>query len=323
MKTILSVVCLFFVLNVTLAQQEVVYSNFLLNKYYYNPAIAGSEQGQLINFGLRKQWAGFEGAPFSVHADFYGSIKDRQKMGYGASIISENMGITNRFGVYLNYAYHVRLSKKIKLGLGVKPGYLQYTARLYKAKLADQEDATLNGTQYGASAFDINFGFNLYSKRFFVMGAMNHLLGKDFKYAAYNLNLRHHFNFIAGYNFLFVSKKSKKEWTLQPSVMIKYVKPIPVQFSFMLKTEYEHKYWLGLIYRSDAAIGINVGATFFKNFSIAYGYDYSIGGLGNYQHGSHEIILSYRIKNKKHELLEKDKALNKSIMEENKDSMNK
>ena len=44
------------------AQQRAVYSNFMLNNYYYNPAIAGSNEIHQANVTYRNQWVGFDGA---------------------------------------------------------------------------------------------------------------------------------------------------------------------------------------------------------------------------------------------------------------------
>jgi type IX secretion system PorP/SprF family membrane protein len=303
----------------TFAQQQGVYSNFMMNSYYYNPAIAGSLPNHVINLGVRKQWTGFQGAPFLVNANFHGSYKNRGKVGYGASFISESMGITNRFGVYVNYAQHFRLFKDVKLGLGIRPGYLQYTAKLYKAQVADQGDATLTGNTYSGGAFDINMGFNLYSKKFFVMASFNHIVGKAFRFAPYNTNLATHFDAIVGYNFAF----KKKKLELQPSLMLKYVKPASAQLCAMVKITYDNKYWGGLLFRTNDAIGVCLGAKIKDQFSIAYGYDYTLGRLSKFQYGSHEIVLSYIINPKKKSLDEKDEELNNSIMQENKNRMKK
>ena len=294
------------------AQQRAVYSNYLMNDYYYNPAIAGSKNVHMANVSYRKQWVGFVGAPSLIMANFYGSVKNQGKMGYGVSLISESTGITNNTTVYLNYAHHFKLGEKIKLGLGVQPGFMQYRVKLYDAQLADEGDEVLTGNIYSANAFDVSAGFNLYSDRFFVMGSAQHLLGKSIRFTSYNENLSFHFNAIAGYNINF----KKKKFVLQPSVMVQYANPVPLQYSGMLKGTYDNKIWLGLIYRSSDAVGVTVGVNIKERFGLAYGYDYSISGLSKYQSGSHEVMLSFIITKKKPSLDEEDEELNNSILEE-------
>lgn len=298
--------------TLSFAQQQGVYSNFLMSDYFYNPAIAGSKNVHTASINYRNQWMGFEDAPVNMAANFNGSYKNRGKAGYGASIISEKAGLTNSTGIYLNYAHHFKLTETLKLGFGVQPGYIQYRVRLYDAKIADQGDELLTGSVYSANAIDVNAGFHLYSKKFFVMGSVQHLLGKQIQFTSYNSNLTFHYNAIAGYNFLF----KKKNFELQPSVMVKYTSPVPVQWTGMLKGTFNQKYWVGLIYRSDDAVGVSLGMTIKERLNIGYGYDYSVSDIRKYNSGSHELMLSFIITKKRPTLDEQDDKLNNSILEE-------
>ena len=126
--------------NGMISQQQLVYSNFLMNNYYYNPAIAGSNQVHEANLSYRNQWVGFEGAPTSIIGSFHGSFRNKGKVGYGATLISDRVGLTQNTGIYLNYVQHFILSEKFKLAFGIQPGFLQYRIKLYDAQLADEGD---------------------------------------------------------------------------------------------------------------------------------------------------------------------------------------
>jgi len=298
------------------AQQQIVTTNFLMNNYYYNPAIAGSNQQNVANISYRNQWVGFEDAPVSIMGNYYGSFKNQGKSGYGVSLISDKTGLTQNTGIYLNYAQHVRLSDSIKLGVGVKPGFIQYRVRLYDAQLADKGDEVLTGNILSANALDLQTGFHLYSNKFFFMGAIQHVLGKGIKFTSYNAALAKHFTLIGGYNF----QLKQKDIVIQPSFMLKYVKPIPAQWTLMLKGTYQGKYWAGLTYRSQDAAGLCVGYNMNKKLSVGYAFDYSLSGISQYQNGSHEIVISFVTKSKK-PLVDEDEELNKSIMEEMQEKM--
>lgn len=300
----------------SIAQQRGIVSNFLMSDYYYNPAIVGSRGISMANIAYRNQWVGFSGAPSLVLGNFNGSVKGLGKHGYGITFMSERTGITQSTAAYVNYAYHIKLGEKTKLGLGVQPGFLQYRVRLYDAQLADENDEVLTGTVYSANAFDFSTGFNLYHEKFFLMGSLHHLLGDEIRFTSYNTNLEYHLSGIAGYNF-----KLKKGTTIQPSVLVKYARPVPVQYTAMLKAEFKNKFWVGLLYRSDDAVGINLGLNFKERFSLMYAYDYTVSSLANYQTGSHEIALSIKITKEKPSLEEEDDKLNNSILDEMKKEM--
>ena len=323
MKKILIIAFIMVLTSPVLAQQRAVYSNFLMNDYYYNPAIAGSKEIHQANITYRNQWVGFDGAPSLLMGNFSGSVKNDGKIGYGVSLISETAGITQNTGIYVNYAHHFKLSEKYKLGLGIQPGYMQYRVKLYDAQLADQGDEVLTGNVYSASALDVSTGFHLYSDKFFLMGSVDHLLSKNIQFTTYNSNLAFHYTGIVGMNFHLNAdpKEKKMPIDIQPSALVRYVRPAPLQYSVMLKTTFNKKYWFGLIYRSDDAVGISAGMQISDRFNLAYGYDYTLSGLSSYQAGSHEVMLSFVISRKKPSMAEEDDELNKSILDELKKSM--
>jgi hypothetical protein len=91
---------------------------------------------------------------------------------------------------------------------------------------------------------------------------------------------------------------------------------VPAQYTAMMKVTYDQKYWAGLLYRSNDAVGLSVGYRVKERLSIGYGFDYSISGISQYQSGSHEIVLSFVTSRKRTSLDEEDENLNNSILEE-------
>lgn len=311
MKHILLIIITFGI-SFAQAQETGIFSNFLQNDFFYNAAVAGSKDFSQLRVGYRNQWMGFSGAPINAYAAYYGSLNNLQKHGYGVSVVNENLGLTNKTGFYLNYAYHIKLSEKAHLGLGVRPGYVQYNVKLYNAQVADQGDNVLTGTVYSANAMDINTGFNFYTKNFFVMGAFNHLLTNNIRFTSYNQALAFNYNFMSGYTFAF----PKKKFELTPAVLVRYVRPVPLQWSAQLRGTFNGKYWASLVYRSDDAAGVSVGMMIKERLGISYGYDFPLGGLRKQNSGSHELSISFIINKKKPTLEEEDEKLNQSIEDE-------
>ena len=334
------------------SQQQFVFTNYLMNEYYYNPAIAGMKDVHLANVGFRKQWSGFDNAPMTMYANYYGSFKNQRKHGYGASIINDRSGLVSNTGFLVNYVYHLRLNDKQKLAFGVKPGFQQYNIRLYDAKLADEGDPQLTGNVLSTGAFDFQAGLNWYSDKFFVMVSMRQMFGKAIKFTGFNDGLAKHYTFIAGYNWNLTKKKNqatdstatnltegtltdtsttngeikkkKKDFILSPVFMLNYVSPITPQACFMLKATYDNKYWAGLSYRSQDALGISVGIVIKGRFQIGYSFDYGMfSDIQKYNSGSHEIMLRFQTTSKKPSLEEQDEELNNSIFDENKDKKRK
>ncbi|HIP35298.1 MAG TPA: type IX secretion system membrane protein PorP/SprF [Crocinitomix sp.] len=344
MKRLIIISLFSLLMQSSFAQQQFVYTNYLLNNYYYNPAIVGSVNYHQANIGYRKQWVGFDGSPATFNANFYGSYKNQMKHGYGVSLNTDKAGLMQRTAFYVNYAYHIDLNDKVKLALGVRPGYLLYNVKLYNAILADVGDDILTGNILTSNAFDLASGLNLYSNKFFIQAGMHQMLGKAVKFTDFNDGLSKQFTFIGGYNYQVKKKKQEgdeniqentqhdtiptKERTIekfvfQPSLMVRYTKPIPAQLSFMFKTTYNDKLWLGLSFRTQDAAGFSAGINVNERFIVGYAYDYAFGQVKGFQGGSHEIMLRFITTNKTTSISDKDEELNNSIFEENKKKKNK
>lgn len=319
MKAFYSILVMVLLAPFLWSQQRAIYSNYTANPVYFSPAYVGTDSVHSAAVNYRNQWVGFKGAPTLLLANFQGSVKNRGKMGYGVQVIAEFTGLTQNTSVYGNYAHHFKISESLRFALGLKLGYVQHRIKLYDAQLADQGDNVLSGQIYSASAIDMSSGFQLYSNNFYVMGAIQRILGKQVTFTTYNENLSTHFTAIAGYKFRF----KKKPFGIEPSVFFQYVRPVPAQFAGMLKFSYNDNYWLGLMYRSDDAIGFSAGIRIKKRFSINYGYDFTVSRLATHQSGSHEVMLSFIITKKRPTLAEEDDKLNNSIMEDTQQNMKK
>ena len=281
-------------------QQQTLFTNITLHQYLYNPAYAGANKGTQFNIGYRNQWAGFEGAPVTFMASGYGTFKKKPNMAAGGSIMNDKSGLLSRTSFYGTYSYHVKINKSVNLGLGLGLGGVQYNVKIYYAKTYDKEDVFLQNNILNANAFDANAGLYLYSKNFF-MGISSQQLsrGKIHWQNTMGRITPHTYGFI-GYNFQL--DKKKKEWVLQPSMLVRANNPAPYQLEFTLKCIYKEMFWIAGGCRMskgiDKKFGGNsasamFGATISKQFTVGYSYDYSTSALQKYSTGSHELILTY------------------------------
>jgi len=293
----------------THAQQQSLFTNYLLNPSYYNPAFAGSESMHRLNLNYRNQWSGFEGAPKTLSVSLFGSVKDKMKHGYGAMVYSDNFGLTNRTGVYLNYAHQFKINKTTRLGLGITPGLFQYRIRLYDARLADQGDDLLTGNILNQSGLDINAGAHVYNEKFFVAASFNQLLS-NIDLLEYNDQLTMHYNLMGGYTL-----PLNKTTDLQFSTLMRYTKNVPFSADISAKGIFNKNLWVALTYRTTDALSLGVGYILKERLWIGYSYDYSYSSMSAYQNGSHEIAISFALTKKKKTIDEEDEELNNSIME--------
>ena len=91
------------------AQQLPLYSQYLLNDFSINPAIAGSKPYSPLKLNVRNQWSGFgDNTPQTNSLSFHAPLS-RGKMGLGGVVFQDKTGPNSQFGIMLSYAYHTQL----------------------------------------------------------------------------------------------------------------------------------------------------------------------------------------------------------------------
>jgi type IX secretion system PorP/SprF family membrane protein len=302
----------------TQAQQQTQFTNILLNQYLYNPAFAGSFHGMQFNAGSRLQWTGFEGAPRSYMASGYGTLKKRSGIALGGMVLNDQMGLLNRTSLYTSFSYHLKLNDRWKMGFGLSAGFVQYNVKAYNAKPYDKDDIFLTSSILNANAFDANAGFLIYQKKFFFGVSGQQLPSAKIHWDATIGRLTPHFYAYTGLNI--VLDKKKKQYVLQPSVLMRFNAPSPFEVEYNLKLTYKSMLWLGASFRhaktvsaiakqwQDNAVCGMLGLTISKQFTFGYSYDMAINNLRQYNSGSHELIISYTILSKKDVVKDKVQA---------------
>lgn len=277
------------------AQHLPQYTQYMLNDFVINPAIAGkNSEFWECKSNNRYQWVGFTDAPRTYVLSLHGPFKNR-KMGIGGTLYTDIVGPTRRVGFQASYAYHVKLTEKLKLGLGLSAGLIQYSIDGHKLLLHDAGDEILTYSYQKAYAPDFGGGLYLYDDKLFVSLAVPQFFRSNLKFFAdqstKNSRLEPHFYGLAGYKF-----NLGEDFKLEPSVMVKYVKPVPVKVDIGLRAIYKEQVWLGVAYRTNDAITAMLGYLYKEWLLIGYSYDYTTTRIRNYSSGSHEIMLGLRFK---------------------------
>lgn len=289
------VLILLFVFPLLIAAQQLPhFSQYMVNDYVLNPAIGGKNpyfQGMSAN---RYQWGGITDAPRTYMLSMHGPLK-YDHMGIGAQLFTDIVGPTRRTGFYLSYAYHAPLTDKLKLSFGLSAGVLQFMVDAQKINLHDPGDLILVNALQSVITPDFSGGFLLYNDRFWVGASCLQIQQNKIKFFDYMSNttsvMNRHFYGMLGYR-----QPLGEDFVIEPSAMIKYVSPAPLQFDIGLRAIYKEKVWAGASYRHLDAISGYLGYIFRENLQLGYAYDFTTTNLGNYSTGTHEIIIGVRFK---------------------------
>jgi type IX secretion system PorP/SprF family membrane protein len=275
------------------AQQLPQLSQFMINDFSINPAIAGMNDYYQIKTSVRNQWVGIEDAPKTTLLSIYGKSSDH--VGLGGSVFNDQVGPTSRAGASLTYAYHFRLGHFVKMSMALSGGFTQFKIDKAGWNNYHSDDPLMDGSEVVNLVPDATFGLNIYNKDKWYLGfsipqLLNSkltLIDEDF---ANNLSLdmegslARHIYAMGLYNL-----ELSHYWDLQPSVLYKSVSNIS-QIDFGLKTIYSDKFWMGMDYRNNGDIVALLGFIIQDKFMIGYSYDIPNSDISQYTTGSHEFM---------------------------------
>ena len=120
-KTITASVLFLFAVGTGKAQYDAMFTQYMFNEMFINPAYAGSKEAMSATLLHRQQWVNFPGRPVTTSFSLHGPIEGN-KMGVGLSILNEKVGVLNRNLIYGSYAYRLKLDAKSTLAMGLMAG---------------------------------------------------------------------------------------------------------------------------------------------------------------------------------------------------------
>ena len=302
---ILTILLITLISRYSYSQQLPLYTNYVLNPYAYNPAVAGSKPHAVANVNYRNQWVGFQDAPKTYMFSLHSTLGKNKKSAIGTLINSDNTGLLSRTSGYLTYAYHLKINKNYKLGLGVSAGMVQYRIKLFDAKIADAGDELLTGNILSNNVFDSNGGLYIYSDKLFFGFSTYQYIGNKITWKDSKSNLSQHMYATVGYTF-----KVSKTFSIQPTALVKFNTPAPIQPEFSVRGLYKNLFWVGGSYRMNESASLLVGVTLKEKLSIGYSFDMTTSKMQSYSKGSHEIAICYQFIKPKKKLDSDEQELN-------------
>lgn len=277
--------------KISYGQQMPQFTQYSLNEFVINPAVAGTEDffnSRVIN---RYQWLGVTDAPRTYTMSLYGPHK-KLPMGYGGYIFSDITGPTRRSGIYLSYAYNIKLVDDIKMSMGLSTGLLQFKIDATKITFKDETDL-IKDNLYVDYIPDASFGIHIYSPDYYFGVSSSQLLSNRIVFADIQDNslrrLANHIFIYGGYKY-----KINETFVFEPSLLVKKVKPSPLQLDINAKVTYQNTVWASLGYRTAFGPNIILGYNMHDQLYFGYSYDFPFSNLGKLSTGSHEFMLGAR-----------------------------
>ena len=272
-------------------QQDPHYTQYMYNQNVLNPAYTGTRGDLSIGLLGRTQWVGIEGAPDTQTLNIHGMTGFG--LGVGGSVIHDRIGPIDETNVMLDLSYGIRLTERGKLFFGVKGSYNMINRLMNSAtEIIDQGDPFFDMDTKSAYP-NIGAGAMYYTEKFYVGVSVPEIM-ESFEYANSNNHIttdvsdtRHYF---ATMGYVFDLSNNLK---LKPSFMLKMVKGAPVSLDLNTSLFINELFEVGVSYREGDSIDALLGVQATPNIRVGYAYDHTLTPLGNYNSGSHELMLLF------------------------------
>lgn len=289
------------------AQQTPVYSQYMLNGFLMNPAMAGSEGYTAVNLTAREQWVGFQDAPSTYALSFQtrimreshisrkNAIKRRKKtnfsggnVGLGGYVFNHRNGAVDRTGVRLTYAYHIVLDES-QLSFGLSMVGYQYRVDKDRVKLESPDtDALWMNLQQSVFIPDADAGIYYTSKQIWAGFSVDQLFESALKFGDNGYDqmvMDRNYHLMGGYDFII-----NKEFTISPSAHVKIAENGVVQADISGKVYYKQDFWGGLSYRTGHSLVIGGGVSV-DRLVFGYAFDIGLNSIMKHSYGTHEFIV--------------------------------
>jgi len=328
MRTARFFICLMILAGTARAQQKPHYTQYILNQYILNPAITGIENYTDVKLSHRHQWVGLQDAPITTYLTLHTALgkKDYRTSatsyrvpgenprgkgfwedytaaaphhGVGMQVINDRTGPLSRFAAYATYAYHIGISAKTSLAVGFAGGISSLNLNTSKLDFiyVPVDPAVYNSGVINSINPDFGAGLYLYSADFFAGISGLQLIPQKIAFSDFAVRTTEgktvpHLFATAGYRFLM-----NEDFNFVPSVMVKYIDPLPLQVDFNAKVQYQDRAWIGASYRTGEGLAGMVGVNISNTLNIGYSYDYTTSKLNTVSKGTHEIMIGFLIGN--------------------------
>ncbi|MES2566144.1 MAG: type IX secretion system membrane protein PorP/SprF [Bacteroidota bacterium] len=295
-KSIILLIAVVFSCIAAKAQYDAMFTQYMFNEMYINPAYTGSKDAMAINLTHRQQWVNFPGRPITTSFTLHGPLAN-DKMGLGISVLNEQIGKLNRNLLYLNYAYRIKVSEKGKLSFGLMAGIHNQVNKLSELKATESGDMQVS--QNTPSIMSPNFGAGIYyyTNKFYAGVSIPRMVDDTYMFDATTGDLvksnklnpsKFHYYLTIGNVF-----EINDDLKVKPQAMVKMVTNAPLQYDVNVNVLIKNKVWAGVSYRSSADISALLGLQVTPQFLFNYSYDYALTKIQKYSQGSHEITLGY------------------------------
>ncbi len=285
MQKLINIFCLMLV-GTSFAQQDPHFTQFFDNALFMNPAYAGSKEALSLTTVHREQWTGFDGRPKSSSLTAHTPLKYKS-IGLGLGYVNDRLGPVSQNLCFADFSYTLRFKNKTKLAFGLKAGFNLLNIGMSELNTTIPDDPHLMNNV--RNKMNPNFGTGIYyhNPKWFIGFSVPKLVENSYDGSENNLEKRHYYTHLGGVIHL------DDAWILRPIAQVKFTEGAPVSVDASIAGVYRDKFYIGALYRLDAAFGAFVQYQLNPQFKIGFASDFGTQEIRNYNDGTFEVVLTY------------------------------
>lgn len=290
----------FFEISSLMAQQDPQFTQYMYNGMYYNPAFAGKDDGFRFSALHRSQWlnyttnSGQGGAPVTQLLTAQGRLEGKN-IGYGLTIVNDQLGATGNLEINLQGAYHKRINRAT-LSFGGYVGMFSSSIDYGELIVVNPEPNLPNSGKEGQINFNVGAGLLLDAGSYYIGLSSRHINEPNFDFGdgSYSNQLKNHSYLLVGYRF-----KPVGQLAIEPSLLLKSVSFNNFSYEASVIATHQNKISGGIGFRGEESVSLILGYSLLKDNSLNLGYAFDLvfSGVEAKSPTSHELMLRYTLSN--------------------------
>lgn len=287
----ITMLCVAMAVTVThvMGQQRTQYTQYMFSGLVINPAYAGADDALSATFIDRHQWVGLDGAPVTQTLTLHG-LNKKKRVGLGLVISNDKIGIHKNLTAQASYAYHLKVAAKSFLSFGLQAGVLHVRSDYGSLVSNSSPDPGLKGVQINELFFDMGAGLYFRSPKLQAGISAPELLTKS---SSINDTTSVSLKSINLLGFLKYRIALSPSWNLEPAMLMKYFRDVPVSMDATLVFVYKDVLTGGASYRKDESIAYLIKIKVTRQLQFGYAYDSPLRKTSRLSDGSHELMIQY------------------------------
>lgn len=290
----------------TVAQDNINFTQYMNNKMYFNPAVAGINQYMEFNMVYRNQWQDITGSPQSSLLSLSAPL-NYSKVGLGITVYNDKIGIRTNNAIFVNYAYHLKVGDHATLSMGLMAGVSNKRLRWSELTTYDPfnispDDPSIPSQDMSVWVPNFGVGIYLYTPQFYLG-----LSAPRFVYSPLPTSGSLSDNFsVNGKDIVFylnggLTLPINENMELNPSFLIQSSLASSLDATLSANIVLQTGLFWGAGYRLEDAWTAVVGYQFSPKLKFSYSYDKTISKLSS-NRATHEIILNYNLSLRKNQI---------------------